>query len=285
MFGGFGQPDRTAILISDDTPGHEAVTDLLTERIPAKKYQVFNLDGLWANAPKVLDEVEAFSPDAVIAVGLLAAKTARQRPELPLIFCRVFNYQDHDLISPTSTGVKLLPPFELQLLAWKELAPDLHSIGVITGPDQEDLLMEITTSAELHDIQILSRTVSSDKEALFEFKRLIPLVEGLWVLPDNRILSVPVLEELMAYGVKHGKQLVVFNDQLLDFGALMSFTSDDGDVADQVLSLLRKSKSRATKARPVMLSLTTLHVELNTEVAQELGLSASPEFRQFLRGE
>jgi putative ABC transport system substrate-binding protein len=275
-------PVRTAILISNDTPGYQVVANRIVQRIPAHEYRIFNLDGNPANGSRVLKRLAEFGPDQLVAVGLLAAKTGRQRPELPLVFCRVFNYQDHDLISPTSTGVKLLPPFALQLEAWKTLSPDLKTIGVITGPGQEDLVVEITDAAREHGIEVLSRSARSDKGTLFEFKRLVPLVQGLWILPDNRILSVPVLRELMAYGAKYDKQIVVFNEQLLDFGALLSVSGNDADVADQVVRLLKDSDFHAPNRRPSMVPLTTMHIELNSQVAQELGLTTSPQFDRYL---
>lgn len=275
-------PVRTAILISNDTPGYTIVANEIAQRLSTDDHRIFNLDGNPANGSRVLEKLVEFEPQQLIAVGLLAAKTGQQIPEVPLVFCRVFNYQDHNLISPRSAGVKLLPPFDLQLRAWKTLAPDLKSVGIITGPGQDDLVAEITAAARKHDIEVLSRSARSDKATLFEFKRLIPLVQGLWILPDNRILSVPVLEELMSYGAKHGKQIVVFNEQLLKYGALLSIRSDDADVAEQVIRLLRESKSASAAPRPHMAPLTEMHLELNSTVARELGLNATPQFNRYL---
>jgi ABC-type uncharacterized transport system substrate-binding protein len=273
---------RTAILISNDTASYQVIANQIARRISADDHRIFNLDGNPANGARTLERLVEFAPDQLIAVGLLAAKTGRQLPELPLIFCQVFNYQDHDLISPTSSGVKLLPPFALQLEAWKALSPDLHTLGVITGPGHEDLIGEITAAARRHDIEVLSRSAQSDKGTLFEFKRLIPLVQGLWVLPDNRILSVRVLKELMAYGSRHGRQIVVFNQQLLNYGALLSVTGNDADVAEQVVRLLNETEFDGTARRPQMAPLTKMHLELNTGVAHELGLATTPQFNRFL---
>jgi putative ABC transport system substrate-binding protein len=275
-------PVRIAILISNDTPGYQLVANEIVQRISKDEHVILNLDGNPANGSRVLEKLAEFSPDQLIAVGLLAAKTGRQMPELPLVFCRVFNYQDHDLISPTSSGVNLLPPFALQLEAWKTLSPDLQTIGVIAGPGQNELIVEITAAAREQDIEVISRSARSDKGTLFEFKRLIPLVQGLWILPDNRILSVPVLQELMAYGAKYDKQIVVFNEQLLKYGALLSVSSSDADVANQVVRLLDDSEFGATTPRPRMVPLTTMRIELNFQVAQELGLTTTPKFNKFL---
>jgi ABC-type uncharacterized transport system substrate-binding protein len=279
------QPLRTAILISNDSAGYQRVAEEIMSRMPPTNYSVFHLEGKQLHTPDLLEELDRYEPDQIIAVGLPAAMAGRQRPDVPLVFCRVFDYESNDLISQTSTGVKLLPPFDLQLQAWKEISPNLNKIGVIMGPDQQDLLHEIEASALRHDIEIEHRTVGSDQETLFEFKRLIPLVQGLIVLPDNRILSASALMELMAYGTKHGKQIVVFNDNLLKYGALMSVTSDEADVADQVIRVFQDSASRKA-SRPNMFPLTKMRVQVNPKVAQDLGLPMSlPEFEQYPRSD
>jgi ABC-type uncharacterized transport system substrate-binding protein len=278
------QPVRTAILISDDAAHYQLVAEEIIRRMPAANYEVFHFEGSDHQVPGVLKELESYAPDQLVAVGLLAARTARMRPGLPLVFCRVFDYQSNSLISSNSIGVKLLPPFDLQMEAWKALNPDLQNIGVIMGPHQEDLAREITTSAARHGIEVKTVTVGSDQEALFKFKRLVPAVEGMMILPDNRILSVTVLEELMAYGIRHRKQIVVFNDRLLKFGALMSITSNDGDVADQIIELMLNPRPSAT-AHMRLVPLTSMQVAFNAGVASELGLSASSEFQQFLNSD
>ena len=42
----------------------------------------------------------------------------------------------------------------------------------------------------------------------------------------------------MSYGTAHGVQIVVFNSQLMNLGAVMSIMSNDADVAEQVLKAL-----------------------------------------------
>jgi ABC-type uncharacterized transport system substrate-binding protein len=273
---------RTAILVSDDAADYQLVADEITRRIPAANYKIFHLQGPDYNAPDFLEKLDAYAPDQIVAVGLLAARTARLRPTMPLVFCRVYDYQGNDLISPNSIGVKLLPPFELQLAAWKALNPNLNRIGVIMGPQQKALATEITASALRHNVEVKTLIVRSDQEALYEFKRLVPAVEGIMILPDNRILSISVLEKLMAYGARHNQQLIVFNDRLLKYGALMSITSDHSDVADQIIDLMLSPRP-GVMANSELVPLTSMNVAFNAGVANSLGLTATPEFRRFLQ--
>jgi len=263
---------RVAIVVSDDIPVFVSVADKLRRRLGPGDHTIHNLDGHPANSTRVLDEIENMDPDQVVSVGLLAAQVTRQLDDVPQVFCYVFNYQDHELLSPRSKGVNLLPPFAMQVEAWRELSPSLKRIGVITGPNQDVLVGEIQQASEEQDVELFTRTVHSDQEALYVFKRLTPEIQGLWLLPDNRILSPRVVREIMSYGARHRIQIVVFGSGLLDLGAFLAISSRDGDVADQVVARLGEVTDDGWPAGPDMTPLTEMGLEINPEVAQHLGL-------------
>jgi ABC-type uncharacterized transport system substrate-binding protein len=266
-------PTRTAVLLSDDIPAFTDIAREIELRTDSDQLTVYNLDGNPLNIARI--RTEAAEVDQVIAIGLLAATVGREIPSKRMVFCQVFNYQDYDLLSATSKGVNLLPPFDLQLQRWKALAPDLNSVGIIVGSNQDDLIAEIRAAAAHHGIELAVREVSSDKEALFAFERLTPDIQGIWLLPDNRILSPEVVREIMSYSARHRKQVLVFGSNLLGVGGLMSVTSDPGDVAEQVLARLDQISADGTLSGPAMRPLTTLEIEINPDVAKHLGVDIS----------
>jgi ABC-type uncharacterized transport system substrate-binding protein len=260
---------RTAILVSDDIPEYMRIAEDLRQR-DAEHMTVYNLDGIPAKADGVLAEFGA-TADRVIAIGLLAATVGR-RAEKPMVFCQVYNYQDYDLLSSTSKGVQLLPPFGLQLEAWKSLSPELKRIGIVTGPSQEALVAEIQEVVDEAGLTLEVKTVQSDQEALLAFKDMTQSIDGFWLLPDNRILSPEVVREIMSYSAKHRKQVIVFGNTLLGLGALMSVTSDEHDVADRVLARFENMSQNGQLRGPDMQQLTKIHTDVNHDVANYLEL-------------
>ncbi len=267
-------PVRTAVLLSDDIPAFSAIAEEIVARVGDAPVSIHNLDANPANVSRIRSA--AAEADRLIAVGLFAASIAREIEDKPLVFCQVFNYQDHDLISASSKGVKLLPPFDLQLDEWLELDPDLTRVGVVLGLGQGQLVEEIRAATQAREIELVVRTVRSDKEALYNFKRMTQEIQGLWLVPDNRVLSPAVVREILSYSARHRKQVVVFGANLLELGALMSVASDPGDVADSVLERIALIDSDNEVPGPDMQSLTTLDVDINAEVARYLGLSVAP---------
>lgn len=256
---------RVAILLSSGVDTYENIAKQIVQRGPDNDYQTLRLVRGDENTEAMKVQLASFSPDKIVAIGLPAVKQSRQLSSKPLVFCQVFNYQDEDLPSVKAKGVKLLPPFALQLGVWKERSPGLNTVGLIVGPNQDDLVEEIKQAAEQHEVKLLTRTVGSDKEMLYAFKRMTPQIEGFWLLPDNRVLSPSVLKEILAYARKHGTQTAVFGSQLLGLGADISFTSRDTDVADAVLKVLGNSAGKEALFGPPMTSLTTLRAESNSE--------------------
>lgn len=267
-------PQRTALILSDDIPEFASVAREIERLADFENLTVLSLRGNPFNAPRI--KAEAEGADQVIAIGLLAATVGREIGSERLVFCQVFNYRDHDLISADSKGVNLMPPLETQLQQWTDLDPGLRSIGIITGPNQDDLIEEARGATEQHGIELIVRTVQSDKEALYQFKLLAPDIQGLWLLPDNRILSPEVVREIMANSARQRKQVVVFGTNLLNMGGLMSVTSDAADVAEQVLARLADVSADGGLAGPEMRPLKKIHVQVNLEIARHLGL-AVPE--------
>lgn len=164
----------------------------------------------------------------------------------------------------------MLPPAELQFRAWKGLDPRLQRVAVITGRGHEAFIAEAGKAAKYHGIDLLHREVQFDKEMLHTFKRLTPEIQGLWLLPDDRVLSRRVLKEIMAYSARHNRQTVVFHPELLGLGGLMSVRSVSSDVAKQVITALREGFHSTRSPTVSLLPLHEIQVDINSTLADEL---------------
>jgi ABC-type uncharacterized transport system substrate-binding protein len=259
-----------------------AIAEKISQRGPQHGYLTVNLDRNVSLNARMLKDVESFKPDQIVAIGLNASKAGKSFDDIPMVFCQVFNFEDHELLSPMSNGVKLLPPFSLQFELWKNLSPELQTAGIILGMGQESLVEEIRNAATDHDIKVITRTVRSDKEALFAFKRMTPNIQGFLLLPDNRVLSPRILREIVSYSRKHGTQIVVFNPKLLQLGADISFTSRNDDIAETVLRIIDSSSEQKIRRPSRMTSLTTLRADINPEVAKNLNVDALKILARYL---
>jgi ABC-type uncharacterized transport system substrate-binding protein len=268
-------PTNVAIILSDSKPAYQNVASELAQRLP--KYSVYNLANNALPANKLMSIIAATKPDAVVAIGLRAAIAATSNSELPVVFCQVFNFTGRQLISDRFKGVASIPPLELQIQAWKQLNPELSNVGAILGTGHELLIDEAATATTRHDVTLHHRTAKSDRETLYLFHQLLPHIDGFWLFPDNRVLSPPVLRQMLADASHHDIQVAVFNESLLKLGATMSATALASDIAATIVSVVDQFEHDAWDSIPDMTPLTEVTIRTgqasSQDNSQKLGLN------------
>lgn len=272
---------RVAILVSNDNPAYTRVADELASRLQ-QRAKVYNLDGELDGSDKIPDLLQRSDQQQVVAIGLPAARAARRLADKQVIFCQVFNFQDYELITPWMKGVSMVPQLSSLFRVWKALDPSLERVGVITGRNHELTIDQARRAAQSQGIRIVHRVVGSDKEALYVFKRIAPEIQGLWLLPDNRVLSRQVIRTIMSYGVRQGKQVSVFHPQLLEVGGLISVKSRDSDIAMQVLARLNQAHGKGDIPGPDVTPLSKTQLLINAAMAKRLGLVIPHQYRRLI---
>jgi putative ABC transport system substrate-binding protein len=258
-----------AILLSDRLAVYEQVADALRARLTHTR--TYALDGDERKARDAVAELQAKAPILVVAIGSLAARVAPQLSDRPVVFCLDFTPVTARPLSSNIRGVQAVPPAFKQLQAWKMLDPRLQRVTLITGRGRGEFAREAQAAARRLGIELDHLDVQSDRELLYAIKRIDPDVWGVWLVPDNRVLSSAVLREALAYMLRQGKQTLVFNSQLLEYGGLISVEADPRDVADRVLEQLREPRSM-----PRVAPLRRARTVINIEIAKQLGLVIPP---------
>lgn len=267
-----------AILISDTAPAYERVAEALRTRVypEPRVFQLAN-DSRKAEAAR---RALVHSDEIVVAIGAFAVAAARGLAPDRIVFCQVFHYEEPGLIAATTRGVKATPPLLKQFHAWKLLNPRLAHIALVTGTGLADLPAEARRAARAAGLELTHIEVGSDKELMYAVRGTPRAPKALWIAPDHRVLNSPLLRELLAFAVRHGIAVTVFNHQLLGFGALMSVESDYDDVADRVRELV----SARPGAGPRVRALRRVRIQVNPIVAKQFGLSVPPTLARGVYG-
>ena len=268
-------PPGIAIVMSDRSPAFVDVQREIAKRY-TDRIQNYYLDGNADKNAAVRKRVQASDFSVVIAIGLPAAQIARELSGKYVIFCQVFNYEDPNLVTPWMKGVAATPPVDDLFRTWKQLFPRLNSVGVITGGNLGNLMEEAQSAAKKHDVKLIHVEARSDKETLYVFKQLSPKIQGLWMVPDNRVLSRSVIRDIMAYSVRQGEHVAVFSDQLLALGGLLSAETSSADIAEQVLQRIKNMDKDSGVA---VSGLTRTSIRINAVMAKRLNLRIPKSLR------
>jgi hypothetical protein len=263
---------EVAILFDAATASAQAVADELAAQLPPTRYRITPVPLGSAESP--LAELATRSL-TVVAVGLKAVEAARtQLPGKPIVFCQVFGFEPLLAAGEKIWGVEPTPPAALQLRNWKAVDPTLHRVAVIVADARGSLAAAAAAAGQAASTPVRVMASSSDRETLYLFKRAAPEIDGLWLFPDNRVLSPTVLREVLAYAAAHGVGVLTFNDSLLPWGALLSAAPVPTDVADAVHRVLERVVAGKTADLPAMTPLSAVDVAVNAQVAGALGLPA-----------
>jgi ABC-type uncharacterized transport system substrate-binding protein len=262
---------KVAIVLSGRVPAYENVAIELAGLLD--DFEIYDLSDRSLTQKEAFDAIRDYGAQAVVAVGLRAATFCQSITDLPVVFSQVFNVSENDLDGENFKGVAAIPPLAMQLEAWRQLSPELNSIGAIIGEGHDDLIDEAMLAADGYGLSLHHRIAKSDRETLYHFTRLAPDIDGFWLFPDNRILSASVLKTMLDYAAHHGVQVAVFNDSLLSLGAAISTTSVDADIAQTIVSVITSAVDGDMEAIPDMTPLSEIGVRTNVldspQVAQE----------------
>jgi putative tryptophan/tyrosine transport system substrate-binding protein len=277
-------PHQVVVLFANDVPGHTDVAAQIAELLPVDTYRVSLVDIRAAESATAVEALQDRAELVTVAVGLGAVEFARARlGERPIVFCQVFNYPDLLRGNESIWGVHSIPPLALQLQAWKSVDASLRRIGLIVSEAHMQWLEDAHEAAARAGIEIRTEVSASDRETLYLFKRLTPQIDGFWLLPDNTILSPAVLEEMLRYALSHDVGVLVFNERLLDWGALMSVSGTTANIAQTVRDIVARVVTGRTEGLPAMTPLSEVSLQVNTGVTTRLGKQVLPGSSWVLR--
>lgn len=267
---------QVVVMVSEAIPAYEEVADELVKRLPGTTTVVeLAREGKEREQQRKLMRHNAYQQ--FVAIGLEAAREAGKVAgrEDEVVFCQVFDYTRHGIAGPMSKGVGALPGSKELFQRWSAMSPGLKRVAVLTGKGLDAVINEAKRQAKEQGIELMHRVVNTDKELLFEYKTLAPSVQGLWLLPDNRVLSGRTIRELMSFSVRNTKQVVVFSDEILRLGAVMSLSSSSEEIAVKVKQRLDEAYRVKGFPGPELLLLEQGEIKVNRIAAKRYNLKVT----------
>ena len=248
-----------SIILTNSQPAYADVARELTRHFD--DYTVYDLGKDSRPPVTVLRLINDSEPGVVIAIGLRAAQSSIAMSDHPVVFSQVFNYKRHDLLQDNSRGIAALPPIDAQLAAWKEADPTVSRIGLILGEGHDELITEAEIAAQRHGIDLVVQISHSDQETLYFFRRMIRDIDGFWLLPDNRVLSARVLQQMLADAKRQRVPVSVPSDSMLSLGAMISMTTKASDIASTIADVVRQIGSGDIERVPPITPLSEIAIK------------------------
>jgi len=273
---------EVVILVSENIPAYNKVAKALAKQLGTRG----SIRYLGSSPFENIKTLAAYKDDEhkqFVSIGLNASVAAKTLADRQVVFCQVFNYQDSELLTGKHKGVSMMPSMPKTFGAWRALAPDITDIGVISGPGLEDMMQTARAAARSYGITLHHEVVNSDKEYQYAYKEMADKVQGYWLLPDNRVLSGNILNDVMTFSVRNSKLVEVFSEELLDLGGIFSSASEPQDIAQQVLDRLEQAQHKETIPGPDIVYLDKATLRINAVMAQRLSLEIPQQYKKYER--
>ena len=265
-------PPGVAVLVSSDATAYTDIASQLVSKL-GKRATLYNLNDDATRSKNVIETVQASNAQQVVTIGLLASRAAHSLKNKQVVYCQVFNHEDMSLVKPWMKGVSMVPSADRLFAIWKQLDPKLTEVVLLSGKNKEHLVEKATASAQKAGVKLIHRAVTTDLDMIYVVKNLPQSVQGIWLLPDNRVLSNRAIREVMSYSVKHGKQVAAFHPDIMKLGALLSVQYNNEDVVNTVIKRLDSAVGKKIIPGDDVVMLRDADILINVNVANRMGLS------------
>jgi len=223
------------------------------------------------------DQIErqlvALRPDAVVAVGLRAAIFVRDRlPRVPLVFCVVQNFEDHDLEGTWITGVStdIAPEDELGALA--AAAPDVRRVAVFFGAESGGkLARRARLAAHALGLTLEEAPVSGLADLPRAARAVSTKVDAFWMPADAVVATPEAFRFLLRFSLDSRKPLLAFSESLVRAGAFAGLSPDYNRAGALAAEAVRRIRAGERAGDIPVAHVPVGRVVVNGSTARALG--------------
>src|SRR5262245_83303 len=148
------RPVRDVAILYHSATGYADIAAQLKRLLPAETYRVAMADVQSESSQSALDALRRNPKLFTVAIGLPAARFARDELKGPVLFAGVFNYQELLVTGRPVRGVAAMPPLDLQVQDWRRLDPTVRRVGLIVSQSHTDLIYKAELAVRIDRVSL-----------------------------------------------------------------------------------------------------------------------------------
>jgi ABC-type uncharacterized transport system substrate-binding protein len=274
-------------VMSDGSAGYQAVVDELRSDLTGVREGKLRVDSVTADHLGRLDAPARAGYELVVTVGLAAAQAVVARGDTPPaqpVLCLLIPRQAFTRLAATASveraqrlsAVFIDQPLARQVDLLRLALPERHRVGVVLGPNSQELEGSLAAEAQRGGLELAAATVA-DRAALYPaLQDLIPRSDLLLLLPDPVAINADTVYGLLLTTYRAGVPVVGFSEGLLNAGALLSLFSSAQQQGRQGAEIAQRLLAHEG-ALPEPQYPRYFSVRINASVARSLGLNLPGE--------
>jgi putative ABC transport system substrate-binding protein len=276
--------NNIVILINDNLPTTNKTIsgikrEVITERPDSKFYQfLVSKDSLQNIA--LVDSVNIHNPSLIITIGSTSTKFAQNNfKDIPVVFSSVKYPALSGFIKSelnpgsNSTGISIDIPVYLQFEKFKQVLPQLKTIGVLYTESTSNLITQAKILANQMNIKLKALKINDAKELPEKLDNLLSTVDGLWSVADHKLFHPISTKYILLRSLKNKVPVMGFSRHIVESGALFALDFDyfavgvqAGRIVNQVLDGIKPSKIKVSAS-------DIIHFHFNEKTARLLDIT------------
>ncbi len=276
------KPGPVVVLLSDKEAAYSLPVE--TFRVAVKvPIRVFNLDGDVDRAAAVMKEVLALDPSLLFTLGAKASYVAkvwtRDRPDLPVLFAMVLNWQRYQLTQGQENmfGIDSSVEPGVQFAHMLMLSPTIKRIGVIYNADlSSEMVAAARAAAKVFGVEIVEQTVRRSSDLKRAYLEIGDRIDGLLILADPVVYTLENVVWLQNRCMRDQLICVGQSENVAKTGILMAIDPDVPNLGAQAASMVRSVLSgRQSPGNIGVMPPLGTRLYLNLRTAHKIGLYPS----------
>lgn len=269
-----------AILLSDDEQAYSIPANSFSDSIDAA-VEIFSLEGDVGRAQTVMKAILAKNPQAIFTLGAKASYVAKvwteDKPEIPIIFAMVLNWEKYDLFENRANMVGIAADAApgTQFAGLTTLVPEIKRIGVIYSEEHSaQIVNRAKRSAKLLGLDLVAEKIDEPKSFTRIVNKMMDKVDSFWVIGDPVVYTLENMEWFEKRCIK--KQIICIgqSENIAKVGILLSVEPDLTNIGLQASAMVKDILQQRPnpKHMGVVPPLGT-RIILNMHTAKRLGLT------------
>jgi putative ABC transport system substrate-binding protein len=265
---------RVVVVKSSPLATYSAVVAGFTAEVQAEVAEV-TLEESAPAATRLFQRIAAQKPSLVLAIGPLAANTARRSlgEQVPVLFAMVPYYEKYGLEGPQVTGIALTSDFRPELAALKAVLPGAKRVGILHDPRYSASLVE---SAQAAAGEVGLSIVPLEVDAQAKVEKVLAgardKVEALLMVVDKTVGNAAVVQQLIAFAGAQRIPLVALTPSQVREGATLALSPNPTAIGQQAGRLANRIIHE--KVNPGAMAVSQpegLDLAINLAAASKLG--------------
>ncbi len=228
----------------------------------------------------ILDNIEAESPESILAIGIDALLFAKEKiSSIPIVYCMVMDPEKYGITnSKNITGITLKISTKDQMLKLKSIIPELKKVGIIYNPkNTKYIVKEALQIGKILGIDFVTEKVRSQKTVPKALRKLNGEIDALWLIADATVITRDSFSFIILYTLENNIPLMAYCEAFVQAGALMSLSENYLEIGKQAAKIVKDVGNKKTNLLGRIIEPENSYFIINTKTSKTIGIKIPRE--------